>query len=164
MQIFLLWFVSDTAKSAWQKSYRGSKFCAVRIKSHDNYAVDDDLSCIHGYRVGELEHTWLVEMEWLQWSLQEEGERREAAERALEELKGEVSIGMEDLSLSPSPERESNGERNMGVWKSVCMCLWERGGCGSCYCNTCFSLPTCHTVHYFNVARAWVQGFIKNPK
>ena len=62
-------------------------------------------------------------MERLQQSLREEGERREAVERTLGELKGEVSIGMEDLSLSPSPEGESNGERNMGVWKSVCVCL-----------------------------------------
>ena len=69
----------------------------------------------------------LVEVEQLQQSLREEGERREAAERALEELKGEVSIGMEDLSLSPSPEGESNGERNMGMWKSVCVPLRERG-------------------------------------
>ena len=104
--------VAEEVSSVWFKS------------SHmTTYALDDDLSCIHGYRVGELEHTRLVEMERLQQSLREEGERREAAERALEELKGEVSIGMEDLSLSPSPEGESNGERNMGVWKSVCMCL-----------------------------------------
>ena len=80
---------------------------------------------LQGWWVG-THAAWLVEMEWLQRLLREEGERREAVERTLGELKGEVSIGMEDLSLSPSPEGESNGERNMGVWKSVCVCLWER--------------------------------------
>lgn len=68
-----------------------------------------------GYRVGELEQARSVEVDRFQRLLREEGERREGAERALEELKGEVSIGMEDFSPSSSPEGEESGTRNMGM-------------------------------------------------
>ena len=53
-------------------------------------------------RVGELEQARSVEVDRFQRLLREEGERRETAERALEKLKGEVSIGMEDFSPSSS--------------------------------------------------------------
>lgn len=69
-----------------------------------------------GCRVGELEQARSVEVDRFQRLLREEGERREGAERALEELKGEVSIGMEDFpSSSSSPEGEESGDRNMGM-------------------------------------------------
>ena len=45
----------------------------------------------------------------LQHSLREEAEGRQAAERALTELRGEVSIGMEDTStLTPAQGRGDN--------------------------------------------------------
>ena len=45
----------------------------------------------------------------LQHSLREEAEGRQAAERALTELRGEVSIGMEDTStLTPAQGRGEN--------------------------------------------------------
>ena len=67
------------------------------------------------YRVGELEQARSVEVDRFQHLLREEGERRETAERALEKLKGEVSIGMEDFSPSSSPEGEESENRNMGM-------------------------------------------------
>ena len=49
------------------------------------------------YRLAQLEKAHSSEVERLQHSLQQEAERRHSAEKALQELRGDVSIGMEDI-------------------------------------------------------------------
>ena len=68
--------------SAWHTLYI-ALYCFCRLS---------DLQIVHTTEVAKLQH-----------SLQEESEKRAAAQRSLEELRGEVAIGIDDTSLSTFP-------------------------------------------------------------
>ena len=61
-----------------------------------------------------MERSHSAQLSQLKQSLQEEGERRQAAESSLEELRGEVAIGVEDLQPLGLPSEREGEQRTLG--------------------------------------------------
>ena len=86
-----------------------------------------------------------TEVAKLQHSLQEESEKRAAAQRSLEELRGEVAIGIDDASLSTFPSSngvEGESERQPQNFSKCigCTCtlhVWPRVHVYACHTCTC---------------------------
>lgn len=58
------------------------------------------------YRLGDLQKVHASEVSRLQQSLQEETDRRTQVQRSLDELRGEVAIGIDEGPLTASPSSE----------------------------------------------------------
>lgn len=58
------------------------------------------------YRLGDLQKVHASEVSRLQQSLQEETDRRTQVQRSLDELRGEVAIGIDEGPLTASPNSE----------------------------------------------------------
>ena len=108
-------------------------FCCVRLL---------DVEQAHSQHLIKLQH-----------SLREEVESRQAAERALTELRGEVSIGMEDVS--PVVQTQGRGD-NLGLFPCfscvglylVCICVYKHVFVCVCVCVcVCMCVCVCVCVH-----------------
>ena len=65
-------------------------------------------------RLNDLQKVHTTEVAKLQQSLQEESERRTVAQRSLEELRGEVAIGIDDSPLTGSASLAGGGGEGEG--------------------------------------------------
>ncbi len=70
--------------------------------------------CVPFYRLKQLQAAHAQEVARLQRSVQDELGRRQAAERGLVELQGEVAIGMEDLQPVGAPGMEGE-PKSLGI-------------------------------------------------
>lgn len=76
-------------------------------------------------RLGDLQKVHASETSRLQQSLQEETERRTQVQRSLDELRGEVAIGIDEGSLTASPNSEGSTHTPQNFSESfIIVCHW----------------------------------------
>ena len=113
------------------------------------------LSLLSTYRLSDLQKVHSSEVSRLQQCLQEETERRTQAQRSLDELRGEVAIGIDEGPLTSSPSsEESHTPRTFSESLNVLSYL------PPLFCMIIFYF----LVDYVNIASVWVQRLVKNPK